>query len=339
MPVAIAISVSEKIAKFLEYPELTFTEIVRDYYIPFIINYGNTFMPLALFISTVFFTSKMASNTEIVAIHNAGISFTRLLRPYIIGALIIAVITLLANHFLVPYSNKTFEEFEENYLRKEKKTRTYVLNVSLQLSDNDIVYFRSFNVSTNHGSDFSYEHYDGLQLKEKLTAQNIHFEPKDSTYKLSSYTKRYILKDRDSIMTGRTLDTVFNFFPKDLLYIDHLAREMPSVELTQLIKDSEKRGVKNLNRYKVELFKRTSLPFSAIILSIIAVALASRKKRGGMGINLSIGVSLIFIYVFFMKVSEVLGANATYNALFMVWLPNILFSLLAAYLFFYAKRQ
>lgn len=338
VPVAIAISVSEKIGRFLEFPELGFTEIVRDYYIPFIINYGNTFMPLALFISTVFFTSKMASNTEIVAIHSAGISFKRLLKPYLIGALIIGSIALIGNHFIVPYTNKSFLEFEDTYLNKQKKTKTYVVNVSLQLSDNDIVYFRSFNLNRNSGTDFSYEHYDGLQLKEKITSQTIKYEPKDSTYKLSNYKKRFIHKRNDSIASGRSMDTTFNFFPKDLLYVDYLASEMPSIQLSKHIKDSAKRGVKNLNRYKVEMYKRTSMPVSSIILTVIAVALASRKRRGGMGINLAAGISLIFIYVFFMKISEVLGAAATYNPLFMIWVPNIIFSILAVYLYFNAKH-
>ena len=338
IPIAVAINVSEKIDKFLQHADLGFVEIVTDYYIPFIVYYGATFMPLALFISTIFLTSKLASNTEIVAIHGAGISYNRLLRPYIVGAIIIGLISFMGNHFIVPHSNKSFEEFEEAYLRKTKKTKTNVSNVSLQLTENDYVYFRNFNFKTNRGFDFSYEVFDGLHLKYKMIGQSIKWNEKDSTYTISNFRERKIFSQNDSIRSGRKLDTTFNFFPKDLLYVGYLAQEMPSFQLANHIEKSENRGVKNLNKYKVELYKRTSLPFSSLILTIVAVSLSARKRRGGMGIGLAVGVSLMFLYIFFMKVSEVLGAGATYNSLFMVWIPNILFGLLAIYLYFNAKQ-
>ncbi len=338
IPIAIAIDVSEKIGKFLDHADLGIVEIIKDYYIPFTINYGNTFMPLALFISTILFTTKLASNTEIVAIHSAGISYKRLLRPYAIGAVTIAIVSLFTNHFIVPHSNKTFEEFNEAYLRKRKKAKTSVANVSLQLTKNDFVYFRNFNLTRNTGYDFSYEHFEGLELKYKIIGKNIQWNKKDSTYTIKNYKKRKIYSQIDSIETGRKLDTTFNFFPKDLLYVGYLAKEMPSHKLIKHIEKSEKRGVKSLNKYKVELYKRSSLPLSSLILTLIAVSLAARKRRGGIGINLAVGISLMFVYVFFMKVAEVLGAGATYNPLLMVWLPNILFGLLAIYLYFNAKQ-
>jgi len=338
IPIAVAINVSEKIDRFLQHADLGVVEIISDYYIPFIIYYGATFMPLALFISTIFLTSKLASNTEIVAIHGAGISFNRLLKPYIIGAITIGLISFMANHFIVPHSNKTFEEFEETYLRKTKKTKTSVNNVSLQLTENDYVYFRNFNLVTNRGFDFSYEVFDGLHLKYKLTGQSIKWNENDSTYTVTNFKKRKIFSQNDSIQSGRKLDTTFNFFPNDLLYVGYLAQEMPSNQLAKHISKSENRGVKNLNKYKVELYKRTSLPFSSLILTVVAVSLAARKRRGGMGVGLAIGVSLMFLYIFFMKVSEVLGAGATYNSLFMVWIPNISFGILAIYLYFNAKQ-
>jgi len=338
IPIAIAIDVSEKIGRFLDHANLGIVEIIRDYYIPFTINYGNTFMPLAVFISTILFTSKLASNTEIVAIHSAGISYKRLLRPYVIGAISIAIISLLTNHFIVPHSNKTFEEFNEAYLRKKKKAKTNVAKISLQLTENDFVYFKSFDLKRNSGYGFSYEHFDGLQLKYKIMSQNVKWNEKDSTYTLTNYNTRRIYSQIDSINSGRKLDTIFNFFPKDLLSVGYLAKEMPSQKLIKHIAKSEKRGVKNLNKYKVELYKRSSLPLSSLILTIIAVSLAARKRRGGIGINLALGVSLMFVYVFFMKVAEVLGAGATYNPLLMIWLPNIIFGVLAIYLYFNAKQ-
>ncbi|MCK0132499.1 LptF/LptG family permease [Flavobacteriaceae bacterium F08102] len=338
IPIIVAINLSEKIGRFLEHPDLGAAEIVVDYYVPFILYYGITFMPLALFISTILFTSQLAAKTEIVAIHSSGISFTRFLRPYLIGASIIALVTLVANHFLVPHANDKVEVFEENYVRKRPKTKNNVSNVNLQLSANDFIYVRNYNFPRNSGSDFSYEHFDGLELKYKIIANSIRFKPKDSTYTLSNYKKRWIRKWNDSIATGRVLDTTFNFFPNDLIYVDYLAKKMPSDELYEHIKISENRGVKSLNNYKVELYKRSSMPVAAIILTVIAVGLAARKRRGGIGINLAVGVSAMFIYLFFLKVAEVIGAGATANAMVMVWLPNVIFAGIAFYIYSNAKR-
>lgn len=338
IPIAIAIDVSEKYSKFSDHANLGVGEIISDYYIPFIISYGNTFMPLALFISTILFTSKLASNTEIVAIHSAGIPYKRLLKPYLLGALLIGLIALTANHFFLNKTNKTYEVFKEAYLRREKKTKNYVNEVNLQLTENDIVYFRNFGFARNTGSGFSYQHFDGLNLEYILTGKNISWNKKDSVYTLTNYTKRWVGEKNDRIESGKKLDTTFNFSPKDLLYVDYLAIEMDSPELYKHIKESENRGVKNLNKYKVELYSRTTLPVSSIILTVIAVSLASRKRRGGIGINLAIGVSLMFLYVFFMKVTEVLGASATYNPIVMVWIPNILFGAIAVYLYLKAKQ-
>ncbi|MDJ0645162.1 MAG: LptF/LptG family permease [Flavobacteriaceae bacterium] len=338
MPVAIAVDTAEKIGKFLAHDNLGFTEIVQDYYIPFVVFYANTFMPLALFISTILFTSKLAGNTEIVAIHSAGISFKRFLKPYLLGATIIAVVALFANHFVVPRTNGTFEEFQDNYTRRTKRSKTSVKNVSLQLTENDFVYFRTYDLKRNIGYDFSYEKFDGLQLKYKLIARNIRYSEEDSVYTLSNYKERFVLARNDSIYSSAKLDTTFNFKPQDLLYTSTLAKAMNSFDLNVLINKSEKRGVSNLNQYKVELYKRTSLPISSFILTLIAVVLASKKRRGGVGINLAFGVAVMFSYVFFLKVFEVLGASATSNPLLMVWIPNILFGILAAYLYSNARR-
>ena len=340
IPIAIAIDVSEKVGKFLKAEDLTLKEIISEYYVSFIINYGNTFMPLALFISVIMFTSKLSGNTEIIAIHSSGISFKRLIRPYLIGATVVALVSLMANHFIVPKSNKIFEGFQEKHLRSayKKKTKNSVSKVNLQLSDNDYVYFGNFNFKSNMGYNFSYEHFEGNKLKYKIIGRTIKWKPKDSLFRINNYKKRYIHKENDSIASGSYLDTVFSFQPKDLLYVDYLAREMSSIDLRDHIKISEDRGVKNLNNYKVELYKRTSLPISAFILTIIAVTLASKKRRGGIGVNLAVGISLMFLYVFFMKVSEVLGSTAESNPFLMVWMPNFIFGILALFLYLNAKK-
>lgn len=334
LPIAIAIDVSEKVDRFLRHTDLSVGEIIKDYYFNFIVIFGNTFLPLALFIAVIFLTSKLASNTEIIAIHSAKISFTRFLKPYFIGATIITVFAFLMNHFIVPRSNKIYEEFSRTYLKKKKFNDDYLTNINLQLGSNDYIFIKNYRVKTNHGYDFSYEKFEGNKLTYKLFADNIRWKEKDSTFTLVNYRKRIILNDRDSIESGSKLDTTFTFTPKDLVNVDYLAKEMTSFKLYEFINQSRERGVSNLNTYLVEFHKRTSLPISSYILTFIAVALASKKRRGGMGVNLAIGITLMFVYVFFLKIAEVLGAGSNTNSFIMVWSPNILFGALAIYLYF-----
>lgn len=339
LPIAIAIDISEKIHKFIKHEDLSVWTIAKEYYLNFSIYYINTFMPLALFIAVILFTSKMAANTEIIAMHSGGISFPRLIRPYFIGATIIFVFAFYANHFIVPSSNKTHEKFKRDYLTHHSKIKFQVDNVNLQLNDKgDFIYMKNFNLKTKNGNYFSFEHFEGSELKYKIMSRKIKYNKKDSTYTLNDYKKRYIQKDGDIIKKGRKMDTVFDFKPSDLQFVDYLAKEMNSIKLSKHIDKSEQRGIKNLNSYRVELYKRSSMPTSVFALTIIAVSLAFRKKRGGMGVNLAIGVALMFVYVFFMKIFEVFGASATANPLLLVWLPNIIFGILAIFLYLNAKK-
>lgn len=340
IPIAIAIDISEKIDDFLEHKDLVLYQIVDEYYKNFIIYYANTFMPLALFIAVILFTSKLSNNTEIIAVTNAKVSFTRFLYPYFFGASLITIISLGMNHFVVPNSSKERKQFEKKYLdsRKEKNELKIVADFSLQLTDSTYIFIRSFNTETKYGSDFTSEVYDGIKLKSKLVANRIKFNEKDSVFTLSDWKIRKIYTDRDRISSGKKLDTTFNFTPKDLIYKSTLAQEMPSGELNKFIAISKKRGVKNLNAYLVEFYKRTSLPIASYILTIIAVALAYRKRRGGTGVNLTIGIGVMFLYVFLMKIAEVLGAVADVNSLLYVWIPNIIFGCLAIYLFLKERK-
>lgn len=337
IPIAIAIDVAEKIDNFLEHADLGFYQVVDEYYKNFIIYYANTFMPLALFIAVIFFTSKLSNNTEIIAITNAKVSFTRFLYPYFIGATIVTMLSLVMNHFVVPNSSKTRKGFEKEYIHKGQKYEfKYVNDFSLQLTDSTYIYIRNFNTTNNRGYDFTSELYDGLKLKTKLFADNIHY--KDSFFELRNWRLRKYFRNKDSIFSGKKIDTILNFTPKDLIYKSALAQEMMSGELNEFIEVSEKRGVKNLNAYLVEFHKRTSLPAASYILTIIAVALAFRKRRGGTGVNLAIGVGMMFLYVFLLKISEVLGAVAGVNSLLYVWMPNILFAFVAIYLYLNARK-
>ncbi|WP_405607406.1 LptF/LptG family permease [Polaribacter sp. Asnod1-A03] len=340
IPIAIAIDIAEKIDNFLEHADLSFYQVVDEYYINFIIYYANTFMPLALFIAVIFFTSKLSSNTEIIAITNAKVSFTRFLYPYFIGATLITIVSLFMNHFVVPNSSTERKQFEREYVNssRQKNELKYVKEFSLQLTDSTYIFIRNYNTQSNSGYDFTSEVYDGLKLKSKLMSNRLSYNTKDSTFTLSNWRKRIIYNDRDSIFSGSKIDTVFNFTPKDLIYKSALAQEMPSDQLLNFIELSKNRGVKNLNAYLVELHKRTSMPIASYILTIIAVALAFRKRRGGTGVNLAIGIGIMFLYVFLMKIAEVLGGVAGVNSLVYVWIPNIVFGCLAIYLYINARK-
>ena len=341
IPVIIAVDISEKIDKFLRHEELTKTEIIQDYYVNFIINIGNMILPLALFISVLFFTSKLAGNTEIIAIHNAKISFTRFLKPYFVGATIVTVFSLVLNHFIVPQSSKVFTEFTNTYIKSYRKNdNKNVSNVNLQLSPNEYIYLRSYSMERNRGTDFSYERYEGTKLIEKLNSESIIFKKNDSSY---SYTlnmcyRRKLGEANDEIKFVRKMDTIFNFLPADLLHVDSFAKEMRTPALLDYIEKSKERGRGNLNSYLVELHKRTSLPLSSYILTLIAVVLGSVKRRGGIGMNLTIGITLMFIYVFMLKIVEVLGGSPDSSPFFLVWLPNMIFGSLAIYLYWNARK-
>lgn len=338
IPIAVAIDISEKIDKFLRNDSLTFMEIVNDYYKNFVIYYGNTFMPLALFIAVIIFTSKLANNTEIVAINSSQISFTRFLLPYFIGATLVTIVALAMNHYVVPISSKTRKKFETTYIKRKKYKDKVVREFSLQLNDSTYIYIHSYDLKKDRGNNFSMDIYDGFQLKSRFMSENINWNARDSTFKLLNWKYRRIFKDRDSLSSGKKSDTILAFSPKDLNYKSTLAQQMASPELVEFIALSKKRGVKNLNAYIVELYKRTSLPLATYILTLIAVALAHKKRRGGMGMNLALGISVMFIYVFFLKVGEVLGGVAGANSLLNVWMPNIVFGGYAIYLYLKSRK-
>ncbi|MDC1162538.1 LptF/LptG family permease [Tenacibaculum sp.] len=338
IPIAVAIDISEKIDKFLRHENLTFFEVANDYYKNFIIYYANTFMPLALFIAVIVFTSRLANNTEIVALNSAQISFTRFLYPYFIGATMVTTVALLMNHFVVPNSSKIRKKFENTYLKKQRYEDNTVRDFSLQLNDSTYMFIQNYDLKRNTGYNFSTVIFDGIKLKYELTADNLNWNEKDSTFELSTWKERKVFNKRDSIFSGVSLDTVFAFTPKDFAYKSAQAQEMQSGELTQFIEVSRKRGVKNLNAYLVELYKRTSLPIACYILTLIAVVLGHKKRRGGIGLNLALGLSIMFVYVFFLKIVEVLGAVAGENSLVYVWIPNVIFGMLAIYLYLNARK-
>ena len=228
IPIAVAIDISQRVDKFLAHSDLGVGQIIDEYYKNFIIYYSNTFMPLALFIAVILFTSKLSNNTEIVAMTNAKISFTRFLYPYMVGATLVTMMALVMNHFVVPNSSKERKKFEKEFFNKKRFKDDIVENFSLQLNDSSYMYIKSYSFKSSQGSFFSIENYKGIELVQKLTADNIRWINKDSTFKLTRYSLRKVFKDRDSIFSGTSIDTTFTFTPKDFLYKSALAQELPS---------------------------------------------------------------------------------------------------------------
>ncbi len=337
-PIGIIIDVSEKINFMLEH-EIPFLEIAIYYY-HFTIYFTNLLFPIFLFLSVIWFTSKLANNTEIIAILSSGISFTRFLRPYLIGATIVSVIVLLMGFFIVPKSSEGFNNFRYTYLKTGgiEKMRGDNTNVYRQISDTEFIFVNSFNSVSKMAFNFSLEKFKGNQLKYKITADRIKWNPKDSTYTMFNYVKRTVGVLDDVIEKAEKKDAVFNFDLEDLTPVVYIAETLNLGELNRFIAKERSRGSSNIDVYLVVLYKKYSIPVSAFILTIIAVAVSSMKRRGGMGLSLAIGIALAFAFVFFDKIFGTLAEKSTVPPLLAVWFPNIVFGILAVFLLRNAKR-
>ncbi|WP_081990185.1 LptF/LptG family permease [Psychroserpens sp. Hel_I_66] len=333
IPIGITVNLAEKIGKILE-REVPFGAVAQ-YYLDFTIYFANLLYPIFLFISVIWFTSKLANNTEIVAFLSSGVSFWRFLRPYMIGATIIASLALIMGLYLAPNASKGFNEFKYKYLKNNANV-TKTTNIYRQINDNDYIYVSSFNPVTKRGSNFTLEHFEGNKLIYKITAQSI--TDRDSTYRLINYTRRTFGKTEDIIETENRKEMQFEFDTDDLTPEEYIAETLQYDELTKFIEKEKRRGSSNIGRYQVVKYKKWSLPVSVFILTIIAVSVSSIKRRGGMGINLAFGITVAMVFVFFDKVFGVMASQSSFSPIVAVWLPNVVFGILAAYLLFNAKR-
>jgi lipopolysaccharide export system permease protein len=336
IPIGIMLNLAEQIGKMID-NEAPLDEILY-YYLNFTIYIGSLLFPIFLFLSIIFFTSKLANNTEIVAILSSGVSFGRFLRPYWIGASIIAVIMFIMGMFIVPNASKGYNEFKYEYQKKGKQDRV-TSNIFNQLNENDFIYVSSFDPARQIGYNFTFEHFNAQnQLDYKISAANIRWVPKDSIYRLTSYAKRKIGEEREAVETKRRLDTLFTFKIDDLTPVSYIAETKNLFELNNFIAVQRKKGASNINAYVLVKYKRWALPIAAFILTIIGVAVSSIKRRGGMGINLAFGMGVAFIYIFFDKVFGTLAEQSGFSPLMAVLLPNLLFGVLGIYLLMKARR-
>ena len=337
IPIGIIIDVSEKIDKMLE-NKIPFSAIAL-YYFHFTIYFSNLLFPIFLFLSIIWFTSKLANNTEVIAILSSGISFTRFMRPYLIGATIVSVLAFLMGIFLLPKASEGFNNFRYTYLRTGgKEIMRENSDVFRQISKDEYIYVGSFNQVSNMAFNFSMEKFDKDQLKYKITASRIKWNPLTKNYTLFDYNKRTVGELSDKIEMAEQKDTVFNFDLEDLTPTVYVAETLSILELNHFIDKEIKRGNANISVYLVVLYKKYSLPVSAFILTIIALSVSSMKRRGGMVINLAIGIAIAFAFVFFDKIFGALAEKSTINPFIAVWLPNVLFGILAIYLLRNAKR-
>ncbi len=333
IPIGIIVDLSEKIDNMLEH-SVPFNAIV-GYYLDFTVYFANLLFPLFVFLSVIWFTSKLANKTEIIAFLSSGVSFWRFLRPYMIGAVLICLGALVMGLFLAPRASKGFNEFKYSYLKKGRKVQD-TKNIYRQLNDSVFLYANNFKPLDKSATNFTIEYFSGNTLTTKISAKKITF--KDSIYELQNYVKRRVLKDRDIIEKGKTKDTVLPFNIDEFTSVSYVAETLNYAELSKFIEKESKRGSSDINRYKVVAYKRWSLPISAFILTIIGVAVSSMKRRGGMGVNLAVGISLAFVFIFFDKVLGTLANQSDFPPIVAVWFPNISFGILAIYLLYNAKR-
>lgn len=336
VPIGIMANLAEKIGKIID-NEAPLSEVIV-FYGNFTLVIGNLLLPIFLFLSIIFFTSKLASNTEIVAILSSGVSYGRFLRPYLIGAGLVAILIFMMGMFIVPHASIGFNEFEYKYFKKGRQDRV-TENIFNQLNGTDYIYVSSFDPNRKIGYNFTYEHFDSVQqLDFKISASNIRWVEADSSYRLTNYMNRKIRDGVEILEAKSRLDTIFSFELDDLTPVSYVAETKNLFELNEFIEDQRRKGASNINAYILVKYKRWALPIAAFILTVIAVAVSSVKRRGGMGLNLAFGIGVAFIYIFFDKIFGTLAEQSGFPPLLAVVLPNLFFGILAVYMLIKAKR-
>jgi lipopolysaccharide export system permease protein len=324
--IIIVFDVSEHIDDFLKH-DAPIKAIIFNYYLNFIPHFVNLFSYLFVFIAVIFFTSRMASDSEIIAILSSGISFRRMLLPYIVSALTLALMSFLLGNFVIPYTNRGKLEFENRYIREKKQFND--MNIHKQVSPGVFLYLENFNTQSKRGWKFSLEKFRNRELVYKLSADEATWDSIRSKWVLKDYFSRSIGPMEESMHKGERLDTTFGIKPADFVEDIEEVSIMNFFTLRKHIQMKRLRGDPDLIKYEVKAYERVAYPFATIILTLIGVAVSSRKVRGGIGFNLGFGLALTFIYILFMQVFTVLATFGNFPALLAVWFPNILFGIIA----------
>ena len=326
IPIGIMVDFAEKIDKFRE-NEVP-GDLIISYYIDFIWYFGSQLYPVFLFLAVIFFTSRLANNTEITAILSSGLSFQRFTKPFFISASIIVSFALFSGMFIVPKSNLKFNEFVSEYVKTEEKRNTSRL--FKQINDNEYIYVSSYDPKRKRGINFTLENFDGNELKHKISATTIRWD--DSIFRLTNYVKRTIIDDQEILKKVTRKDTILDFDIDDLAPLNYVAETLNFFELNELIRYERRAGSPLINSHLLVRHKRYTIPFSCFILTLIALSVSSFKKRGGTGANLAIGVSLGFLFIFLDKIFSVLVIKSNFSPALASWGILIIFLTIALFL-------
>ncbi len=333
--ISMIFDVSENIDDFIT-KNAPLKAIILDYYLNFIPYYANLFSALFTFIAVIFFTSKMAYNSEIIAILASGVSYKRLMRPYMIASGVIALMSYGLGNFVIPSATDARVNFRNTYINNEFVNVDK--NIHRQLEPGMYVYMQSYNNKFDVGYKFSIEKFNGKKLVSKLMAESIKWDREKKKWVIQNYYIRDLSGPQEVIKTGTVLEMELRMLPADFGQQNSKEETMDYWQINAYIKDLKLRGVDNVARYEQESYKRTAGPVSTFILSVIGVSLASRRMRGGLGIHLGLGLLLSFSYIMFMQVSTIFAVKVGFNALLAVWLPNMIYSIIAIGLYRWASK-
>ncbi len=336
--IAIVFDFNENLSKFTKY-QAPWHAIIFDYYANFIPYYANLFSPLFVFIAVIFFTSKLAGNSEIIAMMASGVSFKRLLRPYMLSCVLIAGVTFYLNSYVIPHGNVIRQNFNALYRNSDKITTAD--NVQLQVGKGVVAYIQHYDDQSKCGYGFSLDKIENKKLVSHMTALQIQYDTiSDSKYhwKATNWKVRTLKGMREHITSGDIKDTVILMEPTDLVYSRGQQETFTSPALLEYISKQTSRGSTNVVQYEMEFHKRIAMSFSSFILTVIGVSLSSRKRKGGMGLYLGIGLALSFGYIMLQTVSSTFAVNADTPPLLAAWIPNIVFAIIAAFCYKQAPR-
>jgi lipopolysaccharide export system permease protein len=337
LTIAVVFDFAEKIDNFME-KEAPVRAIIFDYYMNFIPYFAMLFAPLFVFISVIFFTSKMAISTEIIAILNSGMSFRRMMWPYFISSFVIAVFTFLLTNFVIPKANLQRIDFEDKYYRSSNR-RVTVENIHLQVFKNIYIYMGSFNPISMRGQNFTIEKFsDSGRLVSKLSSSSVTYDTAKNKWKAMNYYLREIKGNEEVISRGKTIDTALILTPKDFSRDPGFVGTMTYRELDDYIKQLQLQGSDELKLFLIEKHRRYASPFAVFILTLIGVSLSSRKVRGGIGMNIGMGLLLSFSYILFLQFASQFSLKGNLGPMIAMWIPNLLYTVIAMVLYKMAPK-
>jgi len=329
--IAVVFDFNENIDKFLQH-DAPMKEILFDYYLNFIPFYSNLFSQLFVFIAVIFFTTKLAENSEIIAMLSTGTSFARIVRPYMISAAIIALLNYGLGSYIIPRGNVKRVKFENKY--KNRGRQDFSANVQLEVDSGVIAYFGRYEENMKMGFDFTLDKFEDKKLVKHLQAMTIQYDTlsyEPYHWIITSYQKRDLQGMREGIQNGSKLDTIIRIQPQDLMASRDMEMTLTTPELDTYIERQKARGFANIQQFEVEYWKRGATSFATFILTIIGVSISARKRKNGMGIALGIGLALILTYIMFQTVTSSLAIKANFPAAIAVWIPNFVFAIVALY--------